>query len=614
MKESQFIGQNKEKWLESEKLLASGEKDSNKLSNLFIQITDDLSYARTFFSHRFIKVYLNKTAMKFFSQIYVRKKSKWAHFTDFWKEELPQVVIHCRKELIISLLAFMLAMAVGVLSSMNEPDFVASILGDSYVAMTKENINSGDPMKVYKEANQSDMFLSITINNIRVSFITYLSGLIAGIGSLMLLLYNGIMVGAFQYFFFQHGLLGESMLAVWLHGTLEISSIIIAGGAGLVLGRGILLPGTLSRTQAFYVSASRSLKLLLGTVPLFIVAGFVESFLTRYTEVPWFVRLAFILVSLFFIVGYFAVYPYMKSKTGFKIPLQKVKLTATIREEIVFNTIKSNSEIFKDTFYLYSKKWGRIFGIITIGCIVLLLLSRALYEETEIPLVEYNWIVSIIKDVFSLFTYNNSSYALACGVVSGIGLFLINHIIYGTVADKNTERNALYYVTGIANSTVITTTIHYLLYSVSTAGVVFISLFIPFLLLLIYIAHAEQKFFLLSIGSLFKIISAGLGQTLILFFTIILISFTFSAILNSPILYLSIEWIKMNIDPELSWLNTAANAVSFIISGIILLSVLSFNVFNIAMLYYSHKEIIQAEGLKARINQLNPVKTKYAVQ
>ncbi len=209
MKESQFIEQNKEKWLESEKLLASGEKDTNKLSSLFVQITDDLSYARTFFSHRFIKVYLNKTAMKFFSQIYVRKKSKWAHFTEFWKEELPQVVIHCRKELIISVLAFLLAVLVGVVSSINDPEFVASILGDSYVAMTKENINSGDPMKVYKESNQSDMFLSITTNNIRVSFLTYLSGLIAGIGTLMLLLYNGIMLGSFQYFF--------SSFSLWLN-------------------------------------------------------------------------------------------------------------------------------------------------------------------------------------------------------------------------------------------------------------------------------------------------------------------------------------------------------------------------------------------------------------
>lgn len=612
MKESQFIEQNKEKWLESEKLLASGEKDTNKLSSLFVQITDDLSYARTFFSHRFIKVYLNKTAMKFFSQIYVRKKSKWAHFTEFWKEELPQVVIHCRKELIISVLAFLLAVLVGVVSSINDPDFVASILGDSYVAMTKENINSGDPMKVYKESNQSDMFLSITTNNIRVSFLTYLSGLIAGIGTLMLLLYNGIMLGSFQYFFFQHGLLGESMLAVWLHGTLEISSIIIAGGAGLVLGRGILLPGTLSRTQAFYISATRSLKLLLGTVPLFIVAGFVESFLTRYTEVPWFVRLAFILVSLFFIIGYFGVYPYMKSKTGFKVPLQRIKLAPTIKEQISFNSIKNNSEIIKDTFYLYFKNTGSIFTVTILSCMTLLIFNRVLLDHTETLYWNTSWVVALIKDVFELFEYKNYSYALVCGVVSGIALFFVNHIIY-RIASGKAPVNTLYYVTGLTNALIICIALHYLLYSISVAGVVFISLFVPFLLLLVYIAHAEHKFFILSIGSLFKILGAGLGQSLLLCLIIIITSFTFSVILNSPLLYMSIEWVKANIDPSLSGLNTGVSAITFIISGLVLLSVLAFNIFSIAMLYYSNKEIVEAEGLRAKINQLSKVKTKYAV-
>ena len=268
--------------------------------------------------------------------------------------------MYCRYELLISLLVFLLAVAIGVVSSANDPDFAASILGESYIRMTKEYINSGDPMAVYKSSASGEMFLQITMNNVYVSFLVYMSGLVFGLGTLSLLLYNGIMVGTFQYFFYQHGLLGESMLAIWLHGTLEISSIIIAAGAGLTLARGIVLPGTYTRTQAFFIAASRSVKLLLGTIPIFIFAAFVESFLTRYTEVPGLIRFAFILISLCFVVGYFIVYPKLKSRRGFSEPVVDAKIAITQREATVFTTIKTNAEVFQDAFRLFQKLFVRL--------------------------------------------------------------------------------------------------------------------------------------------------------------------------------------------------------------------------------------------------------------
>ncbi len=178
---------------------------------------------------------------------------------------------------------------------MKDPQFTSSILGDSYVAMTKANIEKGDPMAVYKSRNEIDMVVSITLNNLYIAFRTYVFGIFLSIGSLFILMYNGIMVGCFQYFFIERGLFAESALTIWVHGTMEISSIIIAGGAGITLGSGLVFPGTYSRLQAFQISGIRSLKLMLGVTPIFVFAAIIESFLTRYTDVPDFIRLLLIL-------------------------------------------------------------------------------------------------------------------------------------------------------------------------------------------------------------------------------------------------------------------------------------------------------------------------------
>ena len=120
------------------------------------------------------------------------------------------------------------------------------------------------------------------------------------------------MIGAFQMFFFQHGLLGESMLAIWLHGTLEIWSIIVAGAAGLALGNGWLFPRTYSRLESFKRGAKRGVKIVVGTIPIFIMAGFIESFITRHTELPDILRLGLILISLAFIIFYYIYLPNKK--------------------------------------------------------------------------------------------------------------------------------------------------------------------------------------------------------------------------------------------------------------------------------------------------------------
>ena len=117
------------------------------------------------------------------------------------------------------------------------------------------------------------------------------------------------MVGCFFTFLAQQGFLNESFKVVMLHGTLELSAIVIAGAAGFVMGNSILFPGTYSRMASFKKGAIKGLKIVMGLMPVFILAGFIEGFFTRYTNMPWILSGTIIFGSAFFIIYYYVIYP-----------------------------------------------------------------------------------------------------------------------------------------------------------------------------------------------------------------------------------------------------------------------------------------------------------------
>ncbi|MFQ5446035.1 MAG: stage II sporulation protein M [Saprospiraceae bacterium] len=356
MRETSFIQQNEKKWKAFEQTLDSEQQDPARLNDIFIQVTDDLSHARTFYPNRSVRVYLNGLAQRLFFNIYKNKQSKRSRFTAFWLDDLPILMYEARKELLLSFLVFILAVAIGMLSSAADPGFVQAILGDDYVRMTQENIRSGDPMAVYKERGAFNMFLGITLNNIMVSFYTFAMGLFYAIGTLGILLRNGIMLGAFQYFFIEQGLFRESFLAVWLHGAFELSSIVIAGAAGLTMGRGLVFPGTLTRMRSFQLAARRGISMMMGVLPLFIIAGFTESYLTRHTDAPDLLRGAFIALCLGFVLFYFVLYPRWKAKRTTSRALMQ-RLPPGTSQDIDYSGVKTTGEFFTDTFIFLRKNF-----------------------------------------------------------------------------------------------------------------------------------------------------------------------------------------------------------------------------------------------------------------
>jgi uncharacterized membrane protein SpoIIM required for sporulation len=310
MKEALFIRQNIAKWnLYEEQVKHISDHAPDELADAYIDITNDLSFARTHYPDSNNTVYLNNISTRLHQYIHGRRRESFSSLVTFWTRKLPLTMYDARKEMVCSFLIFLVSAITGAVSTANDREFSRIILGNEYVDMTLDNIERGDPMAVYKDEQKTGMFLKITVNNVRVSFNTFIAGILTSVATGCMLFRNGVMVGTFQCFFAEYGLLRESFLTIWIHGTLEISAIIIAGAAGIAMGNGWLFPGTYSRIVSFRRGAKKGLKIIVGLVPIIVTAGFFESFLTRATELPDAVRLAVILCSLAFILFYFVFWP-----------------------------------------------------------------------------------------------------------------------------------------------------------------------------------------------------------------------------------------------------------------------------------------------------------------
>ncbi|GGD98503.1 stage II sporulation protein M [Planktosalinus lacus] len=315
MREAAFIKQNKDKWLRFESVLKNNLQISpDELSALYIEVTDHLSFAQTFYPQSNTLKYLNNLSILAHQKIYKSKKESRNRLITFYTKEFPLFFYKYQKHLLVSFLTFFLFSLIGAYSAATDGDFVRLILGDGYVNMTLSNIEKGDPMAVYKKMGQMEMFLGITINNIRVALNAFVFGIFLSLGTLFVLMRNGIMLGSFQYFFYEQGVFWESVRTIWIHGTIEISVIIVAGAAGLVLGNSILFPGTFTRLQSFIKGAKAGLKILMSTIPFFIIAGFLEGFVTRQTEMPNWLSILIIGGSLYLILYYYIFYPIKLNK------------------------------------------------------------------------------------------------------------------------------------------------------------------------------------------------------------------------------------------------------------------------------------------------------------
>jgi len=311
LREALFIKKNKDEWLKAQETPA---EDPDEMAVEFTRLVDDLSYAKTFYPHSKVTKYLNTQASRIYMSIYQNRKEERNRVKEFWVTTVPLTVRKHHPVLLICALLFLTFFIVGFLSSRHDESFVREMLGNQYVNMTEENIEKGQPFGVYAEGSSLLMWLGIMINNLFVAFGYFLKGLFFCFPVLYSLVNEAIRLGAFEQMFFAKGLGLQSVLTVFIHGTLEISAIVIAGAAGVVLGKGWLFPGTAKRLDAFIRGARDGVIILVSLIPVFVVAAFFEGFITRYYTMPMVLSSFILLLSAAYIAWYYIIYPLQVSK------------------------------------------------------------------------------------------------------------------------------------------------------------------------------------------------------------------------------------------------------------------------------------------------------------
>lgn len=605
MKETEFIRQNKDKWAKDEAILQNKNAHPDDLTKAFSEITEDLSYARTFYSYRSVRIYLNRQAQYVYFKI-SRRKISWNLIRRFWSDELPKAMVDSRKDMNIAFYIFLFGVMLGVVSSVYDPEFSRLILGEDYVNITLQNIENGDPMAIYKSRAPFDMFLAISFNNLFVAYKVFVMGILFSVGSAIILFYNAIMIGTFQFFFFERAIFLDSVLAIWLHGTLEISSIILAAGAGLTLGRGLLFPGTLSRFQAFQISAQRGLKIMLGITPVFVLAAIIESFATRYTDAPNILRILIILASLTFVFGYYIWYPWKKEQEGFDSDLDKFQLPQKVDENTDIHQIKSISTIFSESFLFIRRMGGIQFLTLLLSALALSFFFVFTNRNNDLlPLVGNNW-----------FVYDLNRYFMFYKMQSG---FWLNYILFVVVISTTIFRfrkisKAIKPLTRfqlIAVPTVLF--LWHLLFLIQGVSAWFILFFsTPFVFLIIAgIVENEQ---IPSLTRISSITFSKLIQSYFLSFLIVMVTIILFMIVYSPVLWFYMNIIQANLDVS-SKLYTYIIVASLTgILAFVFFMMISLLFTSLSLIYYSNAEYKFANALRNKIKSIRIKKTAYGLE
>ncbi|WP_223699958.1 stage II sporulation protein M [Sutcliffiella deserti] len=283
MNVKQFVKLHRNEWKELEETVSLLHKKNrltglqiSRFHRLYRKAAQHLSYSQTYFPKEEITSYLNGLVSKSHNLLYKDQMSSWKQAKNFFGTRFVGLLADQWKTVLIAMMLFIL----GGLGSF------AAVASDElllYFVLPAEMANNFDPERLGDNDGQVDapfMSAAIMTNNIQVAFLAFAGGLTFGILTVYVLIYNGIIVGAIAALFWHYGKTYEFWAYIVPHGMIELTAIFIAGGAGLLMGYKLFVPGPYSRGYQLKEQGKRSVQLLLGTIPLFIIAGVIEGFIT----------------------------------------------------------------------------------------------------------------------------------------------------------------------------------------------------------------------------------------------------------------------------------------------------------------------------------------------
>jgi len=250
--------------------------DLRDLGLLYRQAAADLSAVRADHTSRTLEQYLNRLVGRAHNYVYSGRRVSLSSLWQFFAHGYPRLLRRLSGYLLAATLISVVAGLLGALIVMLRPDFGVMFLGADRVAdLDKHKMWTDSVLSMKPQAASG-----IMTNNITVCFLTFAGGITAGLFTLYSLFNNGLMLGAIAVTCRQHHMALSLWSFVAAHGALEIPSIMIAGAAGLRLAAGLLFPGMLRRRAALALAGLEAVQLIAGTIPLLIIAGTLEAFLS----------------------------------------------------------------------------------------------------------------------------------------------------------------------------------------------------------------------------------------------------------------------------------------------------------------------------------------------
>ncbi|MEM0897095.1 MAG: stage II sporulation protein M [Verrucomicrobiota bacterium] len=274
-------------WAELEVMLGQMEdrklpppKEPDKLPSLFRQVCSDLALAEHRVYGRNLTDRLNEIVIRGYNLIYRPSLPLFEGMMKFFGETFPRAVRAHAKLFWFNMLLFWGGFFAMVISVEFDPLWVQALLGPEQMEGMEEMYNDRGPQEALREKFGSDfmMFCFYVYNNISIDFMAFAGGILAGVGSCFLMIFNGLFIGAATGYVHYACRPDTFYSFVAGHSSFELVAAVISGTAGLVLGMAILKPGRKSRKQAIADAGQTALPLILGAASMTFVAAIIEGF------------------------------------------------------------------------------------------------------------------------------------------------------------------------------------------------------------------------------------------------------------------------------------------------------------------------------------------------
>ena len=287
MANEQFIDKGKNAWQRLEDLLALldrtslrrlGRAEVRELGRIYRRTASDLAVARAESRDPRLINYLNSLVIRAHGRIYRADAQGGARIRDFFARDLPRTFRQTWRYTALSFGVFMLSSVIGFVGTNRDPEFselvgVPAAFRELYIKTKThwwEDLN---------EANQVGAS-SIVTNNIQVTIYTFAFGALFGLGTLFYLAYNGANIASVVALAYQADF-GKDLVTFMVgHGVIELTCIFIAGGAGLLIGSALVMPGDLTRADALKARGKQAIRLMMGVATLLVIAGIIEGFVS----------------------------------------------------------------------------------------------------------------------------------------------------------------------------------------------------------------------------------------------------------------------------------------------------------------------------------------------